>query len=276
MSHSASRVQLGQVPNSCKRITCFNSDPATYMAGLAVRQSSTAGALTLIKSGGMFAGVSIGASLSDTKKTAVVVDGLDVPMRASLKRASGIVTISSYANLLTTTPDTLAVAGVTFTAQSGAATLGTATFRAATSNILTATSLAVQINAHATANTKVYAVDNGDATVTIYSLVAGVGSTGTGNDIAVTYTDNGGGNIGITLSGLTGGKLAGGLDTVAGIDYITKGAKAYINDATGMLDANIPGFTTISDATYVSGALTGMDESGVDCAAALVWMQGGL
>ena len=43
-------------------------------------------------------------------------------------QADGVVTISSYANLASGTADTLAVAGVTFTAQAGAATLGAATF----------------------------------------------------------------------------------------------------------------------------------------------------
>jgi hypothetical protein len=116
--------------------------------------------------------------------------------------ASGNITITSYANLLTTTPDTVAVAGVTFTAQSGAATLGAATFRAATGNTETAASLAAQINAHATTSALVLASAS-LGVVTITALAAGTA----GNAIALAYTDNGGGNIGATKSGttLTGG-----------------------------------------------------------------------
>lgn len=273
--HDSSKVLLGNTLSSAKDISNFNSDPATYKAGLAVRQSSTVNQLTLLKSGGQWAGVSLGKSLSDTKKTSVVRTGLEVPMLAALKRATGVITVTSYTNLLTTTPDTVAVAGVTFTAQAGAATPGDATFRAATDNNATATSLATQINAHATASTKVYAVAS-SATVTLYSIVEGVGGTGTGNDIAVAYTDNGGGNIGITLSGLTGGKLSGGSDTIADIAYITKGAKVYINDTTGKADIAMTGFTTISDAIYVTQELTGIDEDDNLVAAVLVNMPGGL
>lgn len=272
--HNASKVLLGQNGSSAKDISIHASDPASFPAGKVVSLGSDGG-LSLLKSAGMRIGVSLGRSLSDTKKTAVLRTGEDVPIRAHLKRASCVVTISSYANLLTTTPDTLAVAGTTFTAQSGAATLGQAVFRAATGNTETALSLATQINAHATASTKVYAVASG-ATVTIYSIVDGAGSTGTGNDIAVAYTDNGGGNIGITIAGLTGGKLAGGSDTISAIDYIAIGAKAYINDATGLLDAAISGFTTVSDATYITEEITGIDEDGSDVAVALVDIPGGL
>lgn len=120
-------------------------------------------------------------------------------------QAQGTATISSYANLLTTTPDTIAVAGVTFTAQSGAVNLGDATFRAATSNDATATSLAAQINAHPVASLHVIATALA-AVVTIKAVDAG----SAGNDIAVAYTDVGTASVGITLAGLTGGKLAGG------------------------------------------------------------------
>lgn len=272
--HTLTTVALGATLSSAKEITTEVGDPATFLAGLVV--SKDANGLSLLKSAGMRIGVSLGKSLSNHKKTSVVRSGSSVPIRATLKRASAVVTISNYSNLLTTTPDSLAVAGVTFAAQAGAATLGDATFRAATSNDATATSLAAQINAHAVASLKVYAVASG-ATVTIYSVVAGVGSTGTGNDIAVAYTDNGGGNVGITIAGLSGGKLAGGLDTAAGATYIVKGQKAYVNDVTGMLDENISGFTTIVDATYDSASLDAVDETGTSVGiAALVEMPGGL
>lgn len=128
-----------------------------------------------------------------------------------LANASGTVTITAYASLVDTTPDTISVAGVTFTAQAGAATLGTATFQAATSDEATATSLAAQINAHATTKALVEATVDGDE-VTITAKDAGTA----GNDIAVAYTDNNSPSVGLTLGGLSGGKLAGGAGLLAG------------------------------------------------------------
>ena len=115
--------------------------------------------------------------------------------------ATGTITVTSYANLLVTTPDTIEVAGVVFTAQSGAVTLGTATFRAATSNDATAASLAAQINGHAVASTKVTA-SVVSAVVTVTAKATGVA----GNAYTLVYDDNGA-EIGLTVSGatLTGG-----------------------------------------------------------------------
>lgn len=271
--HDASKVLLGQNQSSAKDVSMFDSDPASFPAGSAVSLAST-GLLSLLKSAGMRVGISLGRSLSDHKKTAVLRAGESVPVLAHKKRATGTITISSYANLVDAGNDEVTVGGVTFVAQSGAATLGDATFQAASSNDATATSLAAQINAHADASLKVYAVAAADI-VTLYAVQDGVGSTGTGNDVAVSYTDNDT-NVGITLDGLSGGKLAGGSDDVADIAYITKGAKMYVNDATGKADINISGFCTISDAIYVSGALTGVNEDSSEVAAVLVDMPGGL
>lgn len=263
--HDASKVLLGANLSSAKEISVFNSDPATFIAGLAVRQSSTFDALSLTS--GFKLGISLGKSLSDHKKTAVLRTGESVPVKLALKRASGNATITSYANLLTTTPDSISVAGVVFVAQAGAATLGTATFRAATSNDATATSLAAQINAHATSSALVYAVAAA-AVVNIYARAGGAA----GNAIALAYTDNGGGNIGATVSGAV---LSGGSDTISDINYVTKGAKAYFNDTSGLADFSTVE-STVSDAIYVSGVLTGIDESGAEVPCALVDMPGGL
>lgn len=123
--------------------------------------------------------------------------------------ASGAVTIDTFANLLTTTPDTITVAGQVFTAQAGAVTLGDPTFRAATSDDATAASLAAQINAHAVTSPLVTATVDGSITdkVNIVSKIAG----DDGNDITLAYADLGGGpTVGAILSGLSGGKLSGG------------------------------------------------------------------
>jgi hypothetical protein len=275
MGQDSTRVLLGVPLSSARDVARYDSDPASFPAGLAVSLNSS-GTLSLLKSAGLRIGVSLGRSLSNiAARTAVCRAGEGVPMRAHLKRATGVITISSYANLLTTAADTISVAGTAFTAQSGAATLGQATFQAATSNNATATSLAAQINAHATVSLKVYAVAS-SATVTLYSVADGVGTTGTGNDIALSYTDNGGGNIGATLSGLSGGKLSGGSDTISSIGYMTIGAKAYVNDFTGKLDIAMSGFSTVTDAIYINAPLTGVAEDSSEVAAGIVDMTGGL
>lgn len=115
--------------------------------------------------------------------------------------AEGNFVITSYANLVSGTPDTITVGATVFTAQAGAATPGGATFQAATSNAATAISLAAQINAHAVTKLLVIARAVG-AKVLIKALYGGTG----GNSIALAYTDNDT-NIGATKSGtaLTGG-----------------------------------------------------------------------
>jgi hypothetical protein len=116
--------------------------------------------------------------------------------------ARGKVTITSFANLISGTDDSVTVGATAFTAQSGAATPGAATFQAATSNSATATSLASQINAHATAGAVVEAL----AIDEVVWLRAVTGGT-SGNSIALSYTDNDT-NVGATVTGsaLTGGR----------------------------------------------------------------------
>ena len=274
MGHDSNRCALAGTGSSTSELESFAVDPANFPAGLCVSMAST-GLPSLLKSAGMRMGVSKGKPLADHSQTAILRTGLRVPVKAAMKRATGVVTISSYANLVSGTDDALDVAGVSFVAQAGAATPGDATFQAATSNNATAVSLAAQINAHATASTKVYAVVTSSGVVTLYAVTAGVGSTGTGNDVAVAYTDNDT-NVGITLSGLSGGKLSGGSDTYSDIAYVTKGAKMYINDVTGEADIAMSGFSTISDATYMDAPKIGIAEDGSEVAAVIVDMTGGL
>ena len=119
------------------------------------------------------------------------------------ERATGNFTVTSYANLVSGADDSVTVGATVFTAQTGAATLGTGTFQAATTNAATATSLAAQINAHATAGALVKAVASG-AIVLITARHGGLA----GNSIALAYTDNDT-NVGITKSGTS---LADGTD----------------------------------------------------------------
>lgn len=121
-----------------------------------------------------------------------------------VEAATGTVTVSSYANLVSGTADTLSIEGTVFTAQAGAATPGDGTFQAATSNDATAASLAAQINAHAVVKLLV------TASVVGAAVLLTANDTGlSGNNIDVVYTD-GGANVGIVLSGLSSGKLSGG------------------------------------------------------------------
>lgn len=119
-------------------------------------------------------------------------------------KATGTITVSSYANLVSGTDDVVTIEGVAFTAQEGAATPGDATFQAATSNDATAASLAAQINAHAVVSELVVAT----VLANVVTLTA-VENYSPGNSIGLSYTDNDT-NVGITLAGLSGGNLSGG------------------------------------------------------------------
>lgn len=263
MSHDASKVLLGTTQSSDRPSSeTFSSDPATFLAGLAVRRNSS-GLLSVTKADGLFCGISLGRSLSDTKKTTVLKSGLRVPVLVSRQPARGIVTITSYANLVSGTDDSITVGATVFTAQAGAATPGQTTFQAATGNNETATSLAAQINAHATAGALVKATAAG-AVVTLTAISNAAGA----DTIALAYTDNDT-NIGATVSGAT---LTDSDDSA---DFVTIGAKAYFSDETGMAD-DPNSNATISDATYVSGLMTGIGEDGVEVSVALVDMPGGL
>jgi hypothetical protein len=134
---------------------------------------------------------------ADAGKLYVCVDVTD-------NHARGIVEITSYANLVSGTDDAIQVGATNFVAQAGAATPGDATFQAATSNTVTASSLAAQINAHATAGSLVYAWSI-DAKVYIRALLGGTD----GNSIGLVYDDNDT-NIGLTVSAAT---LLGGVPT---------------------------------------------------------------
>lgn len=267
MSQDATKVVMAGHLSSVHESENFAVDPANFLAGVCVSLAST-GLPSLLKSAGMRIGVSRGKSLADHKKTCITRTGLKVPVLASLKRSTGSIVITNFANLVSGTDDSITVGATVFTAQAGAATLGQATFQAATSNNATATSLAAQINAHATASTLVYAVAS-SATVTLYAVVEGAG---TGHDVALAYTDNDT-NVGATVSGAA---LSGGSNTITDIAYVSDGAKMYINDTTGKADIAITGFTTVSDAVYRGTELTGIAEDGSLVAAVIVDMPGGL
>ncbi len=258
----ATKVLMGSTQARKKDIETYSSDPATYKAGLAVRLNSS-GLLSVTKADGRFIGISLGRNLSDSKMTAVARAGLRVPVLLELAPARGVVTITSYANLVVTSGDTLKLGATTFTAQSSAVSPGGGTFQAATSNNATAASLAAQINAHAVAGPLFNAVALGAVVTITAKNNATVGST-----VDLVYTDTHS-EIGATVDAitLTGGDIAS--------DYVAIGAHAYFSDVTGKADDPSSG-ATVSNAVYVSGVLTGVDEDGNSVAAALVDMGGGL
>jgi hypothetical protein len=135
-------------------------------------------------------------SLIDAGKLSVCLDINDGV------RSAGELEITVFANLVSGTADTFEVGGVTFTAQAGSATPGTATFQAAVSNAATALSLANQINAHATTSAIIKAVASGQRVI----LTAKKGGVA-GNAYALVYVSNG--SIGGTVSGAT---MTGGTD----------------------------------------------------------------
>ena len=255
--HNAKQILMGTGQSSDKVITCEDADPATFKAGLAVRRKNDGG-LSLTSTDGGFAGVSMGRSLSDSKKTALCRAGNRIPIQLTNRKASGTVTITSFGNLVSSTDDSVTIGGQIFTAQAGAATLGQATFQAATSNDATATSLAAQINAHAVTALLVIATVATNV-VTITALAAGEG----GEAITMVYTDNDT-NIGATLSGAT---LTGGGD-----DFVTVGGSVIIDNSTGKAGST----GTTSGATYVEDGFTGIDEDGNSVEVALIDMGGGL
>lgn len=271
MAQDATKVVLAGSLSSVKEVENLPVDPADFPAGLVAWLAST-GLPVLDSTVGMIFGVSRGRSLSDIKQTSFQRTGLRVPVRAALKRSTGIITITNIANLINTTGDKITVGVTEFVAQAGAVSEGEAKFQAATGTTETAASLAAQINAHAVAGLLVYAVAAG-AVVTLYAKVEGAG---TGNDVALSYTDTHS-EIGATVTGLSGGKLTGGTNTVSSIAYAVKGAKMYVNKLTGQADIALAGFTTITDAMYSDlGPKTGIAEDGTEVGAVVVDMPGGL
>ncbi len=268
MAHDASVLKLGSTQSSKKVVSSYASDPADTPAGFAVCLASD-GSLSKDNSDGDYAGVSLGMDLSDTEKTSVCRTGLRVPLRCMDQYAHGLITITSYANLIDDTDDTIKIGATTFTAQAGAATPGQTTFQAATSNDATATSLADQINAHATASTVVEATANA-ATVYIRALAAG--DAGETIDFVYDDVDGTGDSVGATMSP-SGGDLEGGGDDFT----IAKGALVYINSVTGEACASDHENAVVSNAVYAeAGSFTGIDESDVSVTCALIDMPGGL
>jgi len=82
MGHDASKVQMGNIASSAKEIVNYAGDPATFQAGLCVHLKSD-GTLSLASADGSKLGISVGRDLSNTKRTAICVEGIDVPIQVT-------------------------------------------------------------------------------------------------------------------------------------------------------------------------------------------------
>lgn len=264
MGHSLTKTAMGSTPSSAKDVSEHSGNPSTYPAGTAVRLTS-ADALSTTKSAGSLLGVSLGKSLSDTSKISVARSGLRVPILLETQPARGIVTITSYANLVAAGDDTLLINATTLTFKASPTTENHVLCAASgSSNSVVASALKDAINAHSVLST-LFVASVSNAIVTITALNnATVGST-----IALVYTDNGTATVGATVDAAT---FTGG---GASADFVTIGAKVYISDTTGKADDANSG-ATLTKAFYVSGAITGYDESGAAVSAALIDMPRGL
>jgi hypothetical protein len=259
--HDPTKCLMGSPASSGYDSAEIDSDPASFPAGVACRLNSSGGA-SLSASDGAWLGISLGKSLSNHKRLSVLRNGLKVPVLVEGGPARGVVTITSYANLVATSNDTLQIGATTFTFKASAST--ESEVGAVTNNNTTAANLASKINAHSVAGLLFKAVAVG-AVVTITAK----DNTTAGSSVALVYTDVHGSDIGLTVDAatFTGGAVAS--------DFIVLGAKVYFSDTTGKAD-DPASASTISDAVYASGLLTGIDESGNSVAAVLVDMQGGL
>ncbi len=268
MAHDPTKALMGSPGSSAKQGSeVFASDPATFLAGLAVRRKNSATIpLSVTKADGAWVGISLGASLSDCKKTSVLKTGELVPVLLEAAPARGVVVITDYANLVLVSNDTLKVGATTFTFKTSASS-STEVLCAASgsSNAVVAAALAAKINAHTTAGALFKAVVTDTAEVTI---TAKTNST-LGSTIDLVYTDAGVSDIGLTVDDVT--FTGGGIDP----DYVVIGANVYFSDVTGKADDPSSG-ATVSNAIYMSEPLTGIAEDGSEVYCALIDYDGGL
>lgn len=239
--HDETKVLLGTVGMSGKEVTCETGDPATFLPGLAVRRAST-GALSL--SSGSLIGVSAGASLVDTTKTAVVRVGNRVPLQltdegvqSSIKK--GDITFTAVAkgeagDLISVTGADVGSAGEETVEVDGVDI--TINFE---STVSTAAQILAAINASAAALALISAaIDEGDEDAAQTAFVKD--------------------------------QLEGGADSYP---YAVLGAAVEVGSTSGKA---VSTGGTATGAIYVSGELAGVNSDGTEVAVALVDMPGGL
>lgn len=243
MGHDPSKVLMGASPSSERELSCENGDPATFLAGLAVRRASS-GDLVLADNGTTtLIGISAGASLSDTKKTAVFRSGLRVPVRLKDE--------STYASIKK--------GDITFTAK----------LFGAAGNVITVTLADTE-----TGDVAVVDVDGYDITIGIEGGVTTAETIGDALDASeeasalIEYAIDPG-DESAAQAAAAQDSLEGGDD---GVDHVVPGGVLKIDDTLGT--ASSDGDTT--NGIYSSGVLTGVYTDGTTARVALVDIPGGL
>lgn len=237
--HDPNKVLLGTTQSSYKTADVNNSDPASFPAGLAVRRNSD-GNLSVTKAHGLLIGVSLGRSLSDTKKTTVVRKGTDIPILLTDR--------STFAEL--------ELEDLTFTAKA----------KGSQGNQIT-----IALVNEETAGSEDVEVDGNNIVVKIEGGV----STATQVKAALDGSPEAMALIGVTISGTAGNAqpAASAAPLEDGLDaghYAVKGEKVYINDSTGLADDGDESGTTITDAVYASAQLIGVKEDKTEAPAAQI------
>lgn len=233
--HNASKVLMGAVGSSDHDVSCEPSDPASFPAGRAVRRAST-GALSLSSGAGQLIGVSLGRSLSDTKKTAVCRVGNKVPME-----------LAGWAFLVK--------ADLTFFTKRNVA-------------------VAIEFLDTGSAGAEEASVtgDDEDGYVISLSMEDGV-STATQCKAALDAEEDVAALIDTLISGTAGtAQVDFAEDDIDGVISVV-GVAARVSNTTGKA-VNAAG--TLTGASWASGVLTGVAEDASEIPAALLDMGGGL
>lgn len=233
--HDASKVLMGSHGSSDLEASCEPSDPASFPAGRAVRRASS-GALSLSSGDGQLIGVSMGKSLSDTKKTAVARVGNKIPVE-----------LAGWAFLIK--------GDLTFFTKRNVA-------------------VAIEFTDTESAGAEVVAVTGDDEAGWLISLGMEDGvSTATQCKAALDGDVDAAALIDTLISGTAGTAQADFAEDDIDGSIPVVGALARVSNSTGKA-VNAAG--TLTGASYCSGVLTGVAEDSSEIPAALLDMGGGL
>lgn len=245
--HDATKVLLGSVGSSERVVTCENADPADFPAGVAVRRASDGTLQLEDDSTAAFVGVSLGASLSDTTKTAVCRVGNRVPIRLEwdgvmASKKIGDITFTSKVKGTAGNAITITLADTLSDGSASVSVDGTDITIDIEGGVTTAEDIAAAVEADTDADALVsVVVDTGDEAV----AQAAAAETALEGGTAATYS------------------------------YVTKGAQVLVNDTTG--EACPTGDNDVAtSAIYLTGKLTGIDSDGSEVDVAIIDLSGGL
>jgi hypothetical protein len=243
VAHDATKVVLGSTGSSDRDVTAEPADPATFVAGLAVRRNSDGGLQIAADGNAVLIGVSLGVSLSDTKKTAVARDGAWIPL------------------LLINDAATVKIGNITFTAIPFG-TLG---------NVITIELVDGATGGEATVTTDVETPAN-----IVVEIEDGV-TTAQAIADAISADDGQGGAAEYVFVSIDSGEEETEQDAhsqaalTGGTDFAFEGATVKIDATTGK--GSVDG--TATGAAYLSGVKTGIYPDGTTAPCAFIAMPGG-